>query len=268
MQCDEIKKLLEKFVDNELNPTERKSVEEHISGCIDCKTELTSILEINAVSGLNYLPDPGDEYWSALTRDISGKISRSDGHQTVKQPRRSWMFGLELPTIRYAGIAVSAVLLFFLVKTSFFKENGIDPLNTDMRSLSKAEYSLDRDAAEVKRTAAKPVVGRSLPLEEAEEKSLPSARKELEDKVAIGTGTQKDEIKPAATSPQAKNAFRMSKAVDAELLSETSDVEAKSKTYVKVIPEKVMVQGANPPPVGGVVLTGGAQKQKHEPGCS
>ena len=60
--CDEVKKKLERYIDNELSPQEASKIEEHIKNCDSCRSELEFCLSVrNALKDIK-LPDPPADF--------------------------------------------------------------------------------------------------------------------------------------------------------------------------------------------------------------
>jgi anti-sigma factor RsiW len=55
MECKQIEKLLSPYLDNELDPTERQQVEEHLNQCPSCAQLYTALRE--AVEALSEMPE-------------------------------------------------------------------------------------------------------------------------------------------------------------------------------------------------------------------
>lgn len=114
MQCTDITSLLGPFLDGELDETQRAAVAGHLETCPDCRKELDRLTAINDAV-CDFSPDPGRKYWKQSRRDIAGRIDNTG--ITYGEERQPWYRALiPAPALGFAGVAVTAVLVFFVVK--------------------------------------------------------------------------------------------------------------------------------------------------------
>lgn len=63
MLCTEIKEHLLDYLDSELPATLQQEVEQHLRGCLDCRSELESYRTTALLLQLRAVPEPPAEYW-------------------------------------------------------------------------------------------------------------------------------------------------------------------------------------------------------------
>jgi anti-sigma factor RsiW len=120
MRCEDVKELLEVYVEGELSQPEQKEVEAHISSCESCKQELVLTRSIPILVGsLATPPVPEDIIPNTLKRI-----------REVPMPRRSWVpaFGASISRKwQLAAVAslVLAVTLFGIGYQRMDREPGI-----------------------------------------------------------------------------------------------------------------------------------------------
>jgi hypothetical protein len=79
MTHDEIKILLSALLDNELSPTEKQAVAEHLTSCDECRREYSKLLKLKEVtSDMRYFDLP-DKLRAGYWRGIYNRIERNTG---------------------------------------------------------------------------------------------------------------------------------------------------------------------------------------------
>ncbi len=73
-ECLWIKKMLEKYLDNELDTSIILKIEEHISKCESCQAELKLLKEINSLGKTALYPEPPENYWKSISPRIITKL--------------------------------------------------------------------------------------------------------------------------------------------------------------------------------------------------
>jgi len=128
MECQEIKKLLNPYLDGILDKETSSLVKEHITHCSDCRKAYLELKEI--ISGLNLLAEQSQRIPDSLQQNIMNKIMQQE-----VQIETNWMDklkkGLSFPRIsfRIAGTAVAATAaMFFLAFTFIFNAPTTSPL--------------------------------------------------------------------------------------------------------------------------------------------
>jgi len=74
MNCNTIRSRLGEYIDGELEPTERRDIEEHLSGCEGCREELRKLHAIvDRAAALRYDLPPTRDLWPDVARDIAAR---------------------------------------------------------------------------------------------------------------------------------------------------------------------------------------------------
>lgn len=73
MLCPEIKEHLLDYLDSELPATLQQEVEQHLRGCLDCRSELESYRTTALLLQLRAVPEPPAEYWEQTWRKIRAR---------------------------------------------------------------------------------------------------------------------------------------------------------------------------------------------------
>jgi len=126
MRCQDIKNKLELYIDNELTVREKAEIEQHLLTCSNCAKELEVLKSLNAFGKLKPLSEAEPEYWKQLSHGIMHQIAGRDakvswiGNAYKVLLRIIWP---EKISYRLVGLAATAVLIFFIVHISFFR-NG------------------------------------------------------------------------------------------------------------------------------------------------
>jgi hypothetical protein len=106
----DIHELLPAHLEQKLDPAAQKSVEQHLSSCGDCRTEL----EILRMLAAEAVPDPGEAFWTALP----GRVSRDV--QAQRQRDRSWQLPWALDQFLRPRWVVSAAVVLLVVSLAWF----------------------------------------------------------------------------------------------------------------------------------------------------
>ena len=100
MKCKETRKVLSRYLDHELSSTETSSIEEHLAGCLECRTELETQQRLWALLGsVEPIRAPN------LTAAVEARLSEPRGWL-------SFLAGLRLRSFAYATATVALVGLF------------------------------------------------------------------------------------------------------------------------------------------------------------
>ena len=106
MECEEIRELLTKYVDNEVGDEEKFRVEEHLSACRNCKKEYDSFVKLKEVTNSMKFADLTEEMWAGYWKGVYRRIERGTG----------WIFA-----------SIGAIILLAFGVFQFFKEFFVDP---------------------------------------------------------------------------------------------------------------------------------------------
>jgi anti-sigma factor (TIGR02949 family) len=128
MDCEELRNLLDPFLDRELPANEMATVELHLEDCPDCHRELEDLNSLrNALQVLPGVPVP-----PGLRDTVIGALGRSRNHGT-SHPNWRWI----RPVLTHVAAALFGALAFF--GTNFLplsRDPGIDDiLSAHLRSL-------------------------------------------------------------------------------------------------------------------------------------
>jgi anti-sigma factor RsiW len=105
MSCrrNDIKSLLPAYLTDQLDQSERKTVDAHCAACDDCAGELHLIRILAAEP----VPDPGEAFWEALPNRVYRDVQRRE----ADRPTRSSTFFASLFLHRRAAAAAVAVMV-------------------------------------------------------------------------------------------------------------------------------------------------------------
>ncbi len=165
--CKWFKKLLGSYLDNEIDSTTRKKIDEHLSECESCQAEFNILKEVNSVSKVPLYLEPSEDYWESIVPRIRSKIEeeiKETAWERFAQFFREF-FGYNNLARNVAGAAAAAVIIIFVVKITnqqleFFSQK---PKETEkMEVAEKVEIPQEEtrraepaDISEEKRTVPK-----------------------------------------------------------------------------------------------------------------
>ena len=135
MNCQEIKKLLNSYIDKTLDADMSKQIDKHLKFCSACREEYLKIKQVvSALTSISAQPAPAD-----FTQNIMAKISQKE-----IQIQSSWMDRLKkqisIPSLsfsrkwesifsfRLAGVAAAAALIVFFAFTFIFNTPDTYPI--------------------------------------------------------------------------------------------------------------------------------------------
>ena len=79
MTCHNYKNLMMGYLDNELEPEQKKAFEEHLASCPECKSELEEFKRLKQITDEVSLVEPEDKIWEQYWSGIYNRIERSTG---------------------------------------------------------------------------------------------------------------------------------------------------------------------------------------------
>jgi predicted anti-sigma-YlaC factor YlaD len=79
MKCDEMKILLSGLIDGELNPGQKKTAEDHIVSCPECRAEHARLKKLKEVTDDMKYFDLPDRLWAGYWHNIYRRIERGVG---------------------------------------------------------------------------------------------------------------------------------------------------------------------------------------------
>ena len=117
MNCQEIKKLLNPYIDKTLDTATAQQVEVHLKSCPACNKEYQSLKEIiTSLNSLSTQPAPVD-----FTQNLMTKISQKEVQiQTSWIDRIKKQVSIPQLSFRLVGITAAAVLVVFFAFTFIF----------------------------------------------------------------------------------------------------------------------------------------------------
>jgi hypothetical protein len=142
--CEEIQLLISRFVDDEVSPTERKRVEEHVATCDACGYKLIEYMEMAVLFSETPLMQPAPELRSSLFREI-GNIKnearvKEEAHSSAKErpwfvpaaPAKDGKRTLSSALLRgvmqaVSPLAMAAAALFVFLGALMLGRGGITP---------------------------------------------------------------------------------------------------------------------------------------------
>jgi hypothetical protein len=134
MNCKEVKKLLNPYIDQVLDVESTRQVEEHLKSCPTCQDDYLRLKEM--VASLNFLPQVSAP--PNLTQNIMAKISQKE-----IQIQSSWIDLLKRQisfprlSFRLVGSAAIAALIVFFAFTFIFNKP-----NTSLICSAEVQFSL------------------------------------------------------------------------------------------------------------------------------
>ena len=116
--CKWFKKLLGKYLDNEMDSTTRKKIDEHLSECESCQAEFNILKEVNSVSKSPFYLEPSEDYWESIIPRVRSKIEeeiKETAWERFAQFFREFI-GYNNLARNVAGAVAAAVIIIFIVK--------------------------------------------------------------------------------------------------------------------------------------------------------
>lgn len=126
MSCQKFKDKLALYIDNQLDNGERAELENHLSKCPNCARELAVLKSIDSLGKVEAFSEPEPEYWNQLNQNIMQQIEGPKRKRSSIPDVLDRLKAIILPqkmSYRIVGLAATAVIVFFIVHISFFR-NG------------------------------------------------------------------------------------------------------------------------------------------------
>ena len=79
MKHEEIKKMISAYIDGELGGNDKKLLEDHLSGCEECRKELAELSKLEEVLNKMKLKKPAKEIWEVYWSSVYNRLERSIG---------------------------------------------------------------------------------------------------------------------------------------------------------------------------------------------
>ena len=145
MNCQNFKDKTELYLDNELSNWEKTQFEKHLSKCPDCSRELAVLKSIDSLGKTEIFAEPTPEYWNELNQNIMRQISEPKEKASWFSDKLEQLKGIILPqkiSYRLVGLAATAVIIFFIVHLSFFRQGKFElPLKIGVEDTAKFDKS-------------------------------------------------------------------------------------------------------------------------------
>ena len=79
MTCHDWKDMMMGYLDNELNPEQKKRFEEHLKGCPECQKELEEFKKLKSITDDVALVEPEDKLWADYWNNVYNRIELGIG---------------------------------------------------------------------------------------------------------------------------------------------------------------------------------------------
>jgi predicted anti-sigma-YlaC factor YlaD len=79
MTCQDSKDLMMAYLDNELNPTDRRKLEDHLAGCAACAREMGEFKRLKQMTDTIALAEPADRVWEQYWGNVYNRMERGVG---------------------------------------------------------------------------------------------------------------------------------------------------------------------------------------------
>lgn len=79
MTCHDYKNVMMGYLDNELEPEQKETFEEHLASCPECKSELQEFKRLKQITDEVSLVEPEDKIWEQYWSSIYNRIERNTG---------------------------------------------------------------------------------------------------------------------------------------------------------------------------------------------
>jgi hypothetical protein len=176
MDCREIKKLFEQFIDSDLSKEASAAVRKHILSCRECSSELASLNKYKKeISSLKDVKAPAD-----FIQQLNTRIDKQSG---IQKAIRTLFFPLKikLPIEALGVIAAAVLIVVFINPLERIKENAQMPGKVAFK-----EKAVERDSevkiADLTRSAKKTgSAGLSLPAEIRDDRMQAEAGRKMKD---------------------------------------------------------------------------------------
>src|SRR5260370_30451624 len=128
MNCDEVRRLLDAFVDGELDLTQQLDLETHLAGCPDCKAAAEQIANFSSLVRMNM------EVYKA-PRKLKSKIRTSLRKES--EPKFAWFLQYSRPLAYASVLVLSFALAWAWVTLSPSKDQDLvaEAISNHSRSL-------------------------------------------------------------------------------------------------------------------------------------
>jgi outer membrane biosynthesis protein TonB len=128
MNCRKCRAELERFLDNELVPSERAIIEQHVAACAECRKRLSELLALNSVLETRSEVEPDSDYLSGFKDRFWHEVKRRRRMRAPESERRLLpVFWTRAGTLAAAALLLIAVgLVGYRSWHSFFEHPTAD----------------------------------------------------------------------------------------------------------------------------------------------
>jgi tetratricopeptide (TPR) repeat protein len=109
MRCRKAQEVISRSIDGEVTERESARLERHLAVCGECRALEADLRKIvRGAAGLS-VPEPSERVWSGVRAGLETGAARLSARDA--RPERRPVFGLGLPTFKFAGAAALALVL-------------------------------------------------------------------------------------------------------------------------------------------------------------
>jgi hypothetical protein len=134
MKCKDFEELLVQYLEDSLDPKERKKVEQHLGECEACRINLQEMESTLHLLAEEQLPQPEEDFWINFLPQVRSKIDAEEKPSFTLFPKPRLVSGL---------VSVMVIVLLGLFLFNVSQKRVGDPLTESSTEsiLSEAEYS-------------------------------------------------------------------------------------------------------------------------------
>jgi hypothetical protein len=114
MRRHKVKRVLVDYSEDLLGATTRRAVEEHLSECEQCRSELARIESVKKEILSLEAPEPDTRFWRQFDAKLSRRLDREVGEERAVAIGRGslWRFGIPLAATGVVALALGLFLIF------------------------------------------------------------------------------------------------------------------------------------------------------------
>lgn len=264
-ECKSIKKMLEKYLDNELDTSIILKIEEHISKCESCQAELKLLKEINSLGKSSFYSEPSESYWKSVSPRIITKLQEK--RETILEKSIYFLkefFNYNNLARNVVGAGAVIIIITFIVKYTnqqpqiFQKTQEIpqlaepkETIQTEIKETEPPEKPLIKEQKEIaKKSQEIKSVEKNYPENKKQEevKIAKTEKPPQEEKTILETTvmkeketshvplTLKEEKKTESLTPKQK-----SETLEKLSLEQQPPIEEKTTTEKEIKPETLII---------------------------
>ena len=96
MNCDDIQKMLSRYIDGQLNEIDRRAMDSHLTDCRECQNHYQRLIKLAGMVD-DFEVSGGDKYWQGQKDAILEKIEKVEAEGIAAIPRRRSRTWRQLP---------------------------------------------------------------------------------------------------------------------------------------------------------------------------